>query len=100
MTPFQLLTVAESALRQVDHNRRVGNVSLSSIHDDLRRNYNFMLQPVGRRELRSALLTLFPIHKNMRRRNRKLKIRPEEAYEYFDSKRIRLRPFDHIQRTK
>jgi hypothetical protein len=97
MTGLGLLFVAEAALLRIEPGHRAGRVRVAEIRSDLVASYPSLFTDCEYAEVSRALRLLFPIHKNGRRRQRVLKVRPHEAYRVLGSRRIRLRPFADIE---
>ena len=92
-----ILHVAEECLSLLGDSVQVTYVRVSEIHTRLQERMPAIVRGSDYSRIRIAMRFLFPIHKNLRRRTKRFKLRVAEAETALDRCRLRLRPLSHIR---
>ncbi|MCF6218559.1 MAG: hypothetical protein L3J94_07360 [Gammaproteobacteria bacterium] len=95
-----LLDVAELALSHLGDKSNVTYVNINDLYDEYISGGALCRIPVSKEYFRSALKTMFPIYKNVRKHTNDFKISIKSAYFVCDELSLTLRPIEHIMQRK
>lgn len=92
------LEVAQSALALIPNNKKSRTLHFYDVYNDIADRNPALLSRITPVEVRDALRTIFPIHKNNRKKQKKMKVNIETAYNSLGDLNLTLLPKKHISR--
>jgi len=92
------IDVIEACLFYIPQNRKTCKIKFGCVLKILEKTRKYKSHGIVVSEVKSIIKEVFPIHKNMNKRVKVLKISIDSANKFLDENNLTIRPLEHIKK--